>query len=796
MPQGQYKLTDAKPIGEFSLSDAQPVSSAPAQPTNTLADAWAEFWKRGNPIEWAKGLIASAKAPMDGSLSGYVPNAIKLIEADPKFLDEAKAEAGNGNYLKAGRKVLSFISMGLGHDLDSQADMWEKGDYLPAAGAALGTAAAFEGPSAIGEAVGAIAPSVSKISALTPEQAAAVKAGQDAGVPIDAAAATGNKFVGAVQHVADRTLGGSVVAGRARAAQAQGLATMGEQLATKGYASPVTAEAAGEAVQGAVRGNIAKHRGAANVAYDKLREIEADPANTRTIPIEPKPGTSGAAEGAPADYTNRFARPGANTEDLWQGVLGDARRNGFKGSADDLKAEYTARLKSGREALKDAADTTSDVSGEELLTDIRRLGGLSDKNGAWSDINEFDPSFRSTVKRKGGLGMDDMVAQLRQEPKWAGLIPEDGAGWLQDFLFKASRGLHGKRAAASGELERALQIQGIEPGAKWWSSASEPTKSVQLAVDIRPAKAALQPMYDEMMQAAQISPPFGAKGQALTTLHKLMTGPDQASLSVVDSALSDLKRLARPDGMGMRSAGQGAAAKAVGELDQWVKMTAESAGPEALEALETGRAATIAKYAAADVLKSLYKGGKPVKAYGKLTSAGDANLDTLQAVAKQAPAELPKVGRAVLDGLLEKATANGGFEHGAAIAAKWEKLGPETKRLLFKDPGYVAELDNFFRLARMTAENANPSGTAHALIAGGQIAHAVTSPLTAVASQIGYASVSKFLHSAAGVRLLTEGIKLPKSAAAAQMWLSRVQKFAAAQGITLAQSAPATTEAR
>lgn len=97
------------------------------------------------------------------------------------------------------------------------------------------------------------------------------------------------------------------------------------------------------------------------------------------------------------------------------------------------------------------------------------------------------------------------------------------------------------------------------------------------------------------------------------------------------------------------------------------------------EALEAGRKATIAKYAAAHVLERL--NAEPVRAYGQMTAAGDAAIEQLRDIAKQAPGELPKIGRAFLDGLLGNATENGGFQHAAAIALNWEKLGAETKRL-------------------------------------------------------------------------------------------------------------------
>jgi hypothetical protein len=794
MPQGQYKLTDAKPIGQFSLADAQPVSSAPAaKPEQDETGFWREWWQRSNPIEWVKGAVEAAKAPMDGSLSGYLPNAVKMIQADPKFLDQAKDAANKGEYLKAGRKVLSYLSMGLGHDLDYQSELLDQGKYRSAAGAMAGTATSMLAPDAVVSGVSRAVAALPRVSSLTPEAQAAVDAGHAAGVPIDAATATGNRFVRAAQHVADRTLGGSVIASRADAAQAQGLATMGEQLAAKGHALPVTAEDAGQAVRDAVTGEVRKHGAAASSEYDALRTIEADPANTRSIPIEPKPGTSAAAEGAPAKHTSRFANPGATTEDLWQGVLGDARRNGFKGSADDLKAEFLDRLRSGREGLKDASKAASDVDTEALLTDIRRYGGISDKGGVWSDINELDPSFRSTIKRKGGAGIDDMASQLRQDPKWAAIIPEDGATWLQDFLDKASRGVRGKHVTAANELEHALQIQGVEPGAKWWTSASEPTASMQLPVDLRPAKAAIQPIYDQLKRASELVPLQGDKGRALVALDRLMNAGSHAPLSVVDEALGELKSFARADVPELRSAGQGVIAHTIGQLDQWVKMTAEAAGPGALDALERGRAATVAKYGAAEVLDALH--AEPVTVLRQLTTAGDAGIERLRAVAQQAPGEMPKVGRAFLDGLLEKATSDGGFKHGARIAADWEKLGTETKRLLYKDPNYIRDLDNFFRLAKMSAETANASGTGHVVATISHLHSLLAGPVVGLSEQAAWTGIGSLLHSRAGVKLLTEGLKLPvanKSGLGA--WLSRAQKFAAAEGLT--QAAPSATEAR
>lgn len=224
---------------------------------------------------------------------------------------------------------------------------------------------------------------------------------------------------------------------------------------------------------------------------------------------------------------------------------------------------------------------------------------------------------------------------------------------------------------------------------------------VPLPVEVAPVKAALQPVYRDLLRQSELTPLQGSKGRALVALDRLMQAPDAAPLSVVDGALSDLKAFVRKADGAPLNAGQGAIAKAVSELDAQVKTAAAKAGPDAVKALEAGRKATIEKWGAADVPDEL--NAEPVGTFKAATRAGDAAISHLRDVAKYAPAELPKIGRAVLDDLLGQATEGGAFEHAARIANKWESIGAETKRLLYKDPGYVKELDNFFRLAKMTA---------------------------------------------------------------------------------------------
>jgi hypothetical protein len=208
-------------------------------------------------------------------------------------------------------------------------------------------------------------------------------------------------------------------------------------------------------------------------------------------------------------------------------------------------------------------------------------------------------------------------------------------------------------------------------------------------------RAALKPLYDDLMESNKLVPLQGGKGRALVALHKIMNAPDVAPLSTVDAALGDLKSMARADIPELRTAGQGTAAAAVKELDTAVRGAAMRAGPQAYDALTNGRAATVAKYQAADVLEELH--AEPVKTVQGLTAPKDSAIQKLRAVTSQVPAATPELARAYLEDLLSKPQK----------VADWRKLGPETKATLFPDAGHVKALDQFFDLTDRISKTKN-----------------------------------------------------------------------------------------
>jgi hypothetical protein len=264
------------PSGGLYDPARRPVSAedftAADQPQGSALGRFASgAWDMLNPVTMVKGAAHAIAHPIDTTES--------LLGAQVGEYKKAKENFSKGR-----------ISEGLGHSLATVLPLL--GPAAAAAGEQIGTGDVAGG---LGKAAGMLAPFVvgdvvpGRVSTpavmrnANPMAADAVEYGLREGLPIDAGTATGNRFIKAIQHVSDRSLGGSLVAGKAATRQGEGLATLGEQLAAKGYASPVSTEQAGDAVRDAVMDQIRTHAQTADAGYNTLRRIEANPAHARPV---------------------------------------------------------------------------------------------------------------------------------------------------------------------------------------------------------------------------------------------------------------------------------------------------------------------------------------------------------------------------------------------------------------------------------------------------------------------------------------------------------------------------------
>ncbi|MDP8990433.1 MAG: hypothetical protein M3N41_10200, partial [Acidobacteriota bacterium] len=206
-----------------------------------------------------------------------------------------------------------------------------------------------------------------------------------------------------------------------------------------------------------------------------------------------------------------------------------------------------------------------------------------------------------------------------------------------------------------------------------------------------------------------------------------------------------------------------------------------AAGPEALDALKSGRKSTALKYDAADVLKGLPgKGAEGRQVFDRAIWSRDAGIEHLREVARLAPEQMPMIGRAYLEEIVGTNSVEG-LNKGPGMFKKWENLGPETKLLLFKNPLLIKDLDSFFLLAKKAAADVNPSNTAavltlNTLVTGGAF---WLHPAVGAAELLTPALISKLLHSKAGVNALTNGLKIRAGSGAASAFAAaRILKLA------------------
>jgi hypothetical protein len=558
-----------------------------------------------------------------------------------------------------------------------------------------------------------------KISNPNPVEAAAVEAGIREGVPVSAGVATGNPLVKGVQAITERTsIPGSFIGQSARQAEVKGLTEWGDRLASKVNATAIAPEQAGKAVAGQLKENISNFHESASSAYGRLRLIESDPASMKSVIVGEKPIKSSTMPGVEPEVVPII-------EDSIQSRLHEI---------EDLFSQGIGEL-SGKAKNVDLSNFNADA-----IKNLTR----SDTGFGHINLKKTFPELESIKASPGEIREAISNASSPLYKQVRSVVQKEILSQMSDDIKVANEAAIERRAIKISDNPQSEKI----------------VKNVPLPIDMRPIKAALDPVYKERLKTMPIAQQQASPG--LIAIKNILDADDYLPASVAEKNLSALKKDAGYNvGKGMRTQSQGLAAHAVAHLQEAIDTAVTQAGPEAIEALKAGRQFTRQKFESIGILKALRK--EPVQAFNQATWAKDAGIDYLRKLSKQAPEEMPKIGRAYIDQLFSEATAAGGFERTQGIWSKWQNLGAETKKLIFKNPQLVGDLDNFFLLAKKMAENPNPSGTAYtaAITAAGTMA--ITNPATAVVTQIAGGVLAKLLHDPQKVRLLMQGMKVPLS---------------------------------
>jgi hypothetical protein len=216
------------------------------------------------------------------------------------------------------------------------------------------------------------------------------------------------------------------------------------------------------------------------------------------------------------------------------------------------------------------------------------------------------------------------------------------------------------------------------------------TMKMRAPVDMADVQDALTPFAEQYEYTLSATDAHASLG--LKVMRQIIDGPRFKPISQAERDLSLLKEAARTEkGMAqLRDVSQGLAAKSVAELQQQIDATMgqlhyPGGRPgQGLQYLQEGRKATAQKWDIYDLARQEFGNRdlsaiEPVQAFRRLTWGQDSGIEGLRQVARIAPGEMRAVGRAFID--------NGG---------DWGALGPETKKVLVRDPQTIQELDAYY----------------------------------------------------------------------------------------------------
>jgi hypothetical protein len=567
-------------------------------------------------------------------------------------------------------------------------------------GKAQGVVEAATGALGMASAAGLGRPNLTAV----PEDAAAVRAGLAQGVPVDLATATGNKAVRGVQFLSDRSLGGSLVAEPAAQRATQAFNQWGERLADQAAPQVSTAEQAGQAVRDALAAKVSRHEADATKAYDALRRMEEDPTNRMVMSVG-KPAPVDALADVPKQELRR--------------IVHELDASGYvKTSWRDVPAEEGL---SGN-AAGGHMDRVAGSGGAKVFHDIAdRIGGNPTRSEMQAALEDYLGGGKETAVARAAL----------------------------DVAKERIRGI-GRKSGSQGSVSQPELPSSVGQELTRLEKARVTSQDMGLPVDLTGAKAALQPLYDQMKRQMPITQQQSSPG--LKAIENILDAEDYGPLSQVDRDLSAIKAVARQHG--------GIGKMAVAQLDRAVRQAAANGGPMAVKALEEGRQATIAKYQTQDVLDAL-PGGKmeePVAVFNRATAPKDAGIEFLRAVKEHTPDAVPQIARAKLEDLLAQSPDK--------AFAEWQKLGAQTRAALFPSVGHAQALEHLFLLQKRMSTNANPSGTAYVASLGVQGAAFWTNPIESILGQTGAAGLSAALHSPAVTRALTRVVAVSQQPAA------------------------------
>lgn len=301
---------------------------------------------------------------------------------------------------------------------------------------------------------------------------------------------------------------------------------------------------------------------------------------------------------------------------------------------------------------------------------------------------------------------------------------------------------------------------------------------METPIDLAPIRAKLQPVYDDL--ANNLTPVQQMASPAFTQLKSLMTRSDLTHMPAMefDKFLGALKSITRNgESQILSSPSQALAKNVIGVGENSMDQALAGAGPDVKTALQRGRDAVRDYHASDEFRQDL--GDEPASIYDAMTKGGNRAINTLQTLKGYSPAAVDTIGRTYLNEMLDKATREGGWGRSNGVDADWNRLGDDTKELLY-GPETTRSLNQLFLGAkRLTPAEGSATagrlsafasygdiGTALAELVGGAMAgHLEAGALgaggTLLATRVRPAILARVAFRPGGAAALNQAIHLP-----------------------------------
>jgi len=238
------------------------------------------------------------------------------------------------------------------------------------------------------------------------------------------------------------------------------------------------------------------------------------------------------------------------------------------------------------------------------------------------------------------------------------------------------------------------------------------TATFETPIDVTRSQKDLRPLYDEIAKLMPEAQRQNSPG--FTALREIIEGKKVMDAETLDKNLGAIKALIRRAGKDfLPSRSQGIAARVVGSLEKEVTDAYGKAGGGALAKLWQARRGVKDYHEVNEILASLPD--EPGALYARLVQGSDKRLNLLKDLQQYAPKEVQQVGNTFMQGLVDKLTANGQIGRAEGVLADWNRLGPETKRILFGNQEQANQFHRFLITVQELNKMRNPSGTAKAM---------------------------------------------------------------------------------